>query len=161
MIDGARRESKTVHFATLIDLCHKNVELEEPLQKNISRVVLRGDFLTHDSSSVLFFTEQGSSALNMTAAKVRDVGSTVPGCAGQARDAVWAFTQVKWKTRKSDWDYLHEIANFLDSFAQIPSSKTWDENQGPVVLLVEMCTDTPKARLLRERQLKRVKVPGW
>ena len=41
VIDEARRESKTVHFATLIDLCHiKNAELEKPLQKNISRVVV-------------------------------------------------------------------------------------------------------------------------
>ena len=37
-------------------------------------------------------TERGSSASHMTAAKVLDV---MPGCAGQASDAVSAYTQVK------------------------------------------------------------------
>ena len=41
------------------------------------------------------FTEQGSSASQMTAAKVMDIISRLPGCAGQAADAVSAYTQVK------------------------------------------------------------------
>ena len=41
------------------------------------------------------FTEQGSSATQMTAAKVMDVISRLPGCDGQAADAVSAYTQVK------------------------------------------------------------------
>ena len=40
-------------------------------------------------------TEQGSSASQMTAAKVMDVISRLPGCAGQAADPVSAYTQVK------------------------------------------------------------------
>ena len=40
-------------------------------------------------------TEQGSSASQMTAAKVMDIISRLPGCAGQAADAVSAYTQVK------------------------------------------------------------------
>ena len=40
-------------------------------------------------------TEQGSSASQMTAAKVMDIISRLPGCAGQATDAVSAETQVK------------------------------------------------------------------
>ena len=40
-------------------------------------------------------TEQGSSTSHMTAAKVLDVMSRRPGCAGQAYDAVSAHTQVK------------------------------------------------------------------
>ena len=40
------------------------------------------------------FTEQGSSASQMTAAKVMDVIARLPGCAGQAADAVSAYTQV-------------------------------------------------------------------
>ena len=44
VIDGARKEGKTVHFASLIDLCHlKNSELEPKHQKYNGRVVLRGD----------------------------------------------------------------------------------------------------------------------
>ena len=45
-----------------------------------------------------FATEQGSSASQMTAAKIMDIISRLPGCAGQAADAVSAYTQVKkWK----------------------------------------------------------------
>ena len=48
-----------------------------------------------DSGSYAVFTEQGSSASPMTAAKFMDIVSRLPGCAGQAADAVSAQTQVK------------------------------------------------------------------
>ena len=48
-----------------------------------------------DGGSHAVFTEQGSSASQMTAAKVMDIISRLPGCAGQAADAVSAYTQVK------------------------------------------------------------------
>ena len=41
------------------------------------------------------FTEQGSSASQMRAAKVMDISSRLPGCDGPAADAVSAYTQVK------------------------------------------------------------------
>ena len=47
-----------------------------------------------DSGSYAGFTEQGSSASQMTAAKVMDMKSRLPGCSGQAADAVSAYTQV-------------------------------------------------------------------
>ena len=50
----------------------------------------------HDSSgSYAVFTEQGSSASQMTAAKIMDIISRLPGCDGQAADAASAYTQVK------------------------------------------------------------------
>ena len=48
-----------------------------------------------DSRSYAVFVEQGSSASQMTAAKVMEVISRLPGCAGQAADAKSAYTQVK------------------------------------------------------------------
>ena len=79
-----------------MDLCHlKNSELEPKIQKYKGRVVLRGDIVKDDSGSYAVFTEQGSSASQMTAAKVMDVIARSPGCAGQAADAVSAHTQVK------------------------------------------------------------------
>ena len=48
-----------------------------------------------DSGSYAVFTEQGSSASQMTAAKIMDIISRLPGCAGQAADAVSADTLVK------------------------------------------------------------------
>ena len=70
VIDEARTKGAKVHFASLMDICHlKNVELETKHQKYKGRVVLRGDIVKDDSG---VFTEQGSSASQMTAAKVMD-----------------------------------------------------------------------------------------
>ena len=96
MIDEARKEGRKVHFASLMDLCHlKNAELETKHQKYKGRVVLRGDTVKDDSRSYAVFTEQGSSASQMTAAKVMDIISRLPGCAGHAVHAVSACTQVR------------------------------------------------------------------
>ena len=44
MIEEARRQVKTVHFATLMDLCHlRNAELKETFQITKRRVVLCGN----------------------------------------------------------------------------------------------------------------------
>ena len=84
VIDEARTKGAKVHFASLVDICHLK-----------GRVVLRGDLVKDDSGSYAVFTEQGSTASQMTAAKVMDVTARLPGCAGQAADAVSACTQVK------------------------------------------------------------------
>ena len=53
-----------------MDICHlKNAELEAKQQKYYGRVVLRGDIVKDDSGSYAVFTEQGSSASQVTAAK--------------------------------------------------------------------------------------------
>ena len=48
-----------------------------------------------DSGSYAVFTEQGSSVSQMTAAKIMDIISRLPWCAGQAADAESSETQVK------------------------------------------------------------------
>ena len=58
-------------------------------------MALRGDVVKYGCDSCAAFTEHGSSASQMTAAKVLDVIVTLPGCAGQASDAVSAHTQIK------------------------------------------------------------------
>ena len=96
MIDEARTKDAKVHFASLMDICHlKNAELEAKHQKYKGRIVLGGDIVKDDSGSYAVFTEQGSSASKMTATKVMDIISRLPGCAGQAADAVSAYSQVK------------------------------------------------------------------
>ena len=52
-----------------------------------------------DSGSYAVFTEQGPSASQMTAANVMDIISRMPGCDGQAADAVSVF---KWKMLTND-----------------------------------------------------------
>ena len=59
-------------------------------QKYKGRVVLRGDIVKDVSGSYAVFVEQGSSASQMTAAKIMDIISRLPGCDGQAADAVSA-----------------------------------------------------------------------
>ena len=87
VIDEARASSTTVHFASFMDICHlKNAELDAKHQKYKGRVVLRGDIVKDDS---------GSSASQTTAAQIMDIISRLPGCNGQAADAVSAYTQVK------------------------------------------------------------------
>ena len=70
VIDEARTKGIKVYFASLMDICHlKNAELEPKHQKYKGGVVVRGDIVKDDSRSYAVFTEQGSSASQMTAAK--------------------------------------------------------------------------------------------
>ena len=95
VIDETRTSGATIHFASLMGICHlKNAELEAKHQKCKGRVVLRGD-IANNSGSNAVFTEQSSSASQMTAAKIMDVISRLPGCDGQTADAASAYTQAK------------------------------------------------------------------
>ena len=112
VIDEARTAGATVHFASLMDRCHlKNAELEAKHQKYKGWVVLRGDIVKDNSGSYAVFTEQGSSASQMTAAKIMDIISRLPGCDGQAADAVSADTQVKLED-------AHKLLKFQNRNAQ-------------------------------------------
>ena len=74
VIEEARKEGKIVQVPSLMDMCHlKNSELEPKFQKYKGRVVLRGDTVEDVSGSYAVFTEKGSSASQMTAAKVMGV----------------------------------------------------------------------------------------
>ena len=52
------------------------------------------DIVKDDSGAYAVFTERGSSGSLMTAAKIMDVIARLPGCDGQAADALSAYTQV-------------------------------------------------------------------
>ena len=54
----------------------------------------RGDQVKDETGFVPFFIEQGASASQMAAAKFLDTIARMPGMAGQAADAVKAYTQV-------------------------------------------------------------------
>ena len=78
-----------------MDTCHlKQAEFEPTFQKYKDRVVLRGDIVKDDSGACAVFTEQGSSASQVTAANVMDVIAILPDCDGHAADAVSAYTWV-------------------------------------------------------------------
>ena len=81
-----------------------------------------------DSGSYAVFTEQGSSASQMTAAKVMDIISRLPGCAGQAADAVSGYTQVKME----DAPKLLKIPNWNVQTFGFVYHDTNGQNHGPV-----------------------------
>ena len=117
VIDEARTLGAKVHFASSMDICHlKNAELEAIHQKSKGRVVLRGDIVKDNSGSYAVFTEQGSSASQMTAAKIMDIISRLLGCDGQAADAVSAYTQVKMEDAHKSFKIPKiGVSRYLDS----------------------------------------------
>ena len=147
-----------------MDLCHlKNAELEAKHQKYKGRVVLRGDIVKDNSGSYAVFTEQGSSASQMTAAKIMDIISRLPGCAGQAAEAVSAYTQVKM-------DDAHKLLKIPksecpDIWIRLPRHKwpkSWSSMEDPVVPLERNLYGHPLAGLLWERQFEKILLKhGW
>ena len=147
-----------------MNLCHlKNSELEPQFQKHKGRVALRGDIVKDDSGSYAVFAEQGSSASQMTAAKVMDIISRPPGCAGQAADGVTAYTQVKME----DASKLLKIpkSECPDIWIRLPRHKwpkSWSSMEDPVVPLERNLCGHPPAGLLWDRQFEKVLFGhGW
>ena len=170
VIDEARTKGAKVHFASLMDICHlKNAELEAKHQKYKGRIVLRGDIVKDDSGSNAVFTEQGSSASQMTAAKVMDIISRLTGCSGQAAEAVSAYTQVKME----DAPKLLKIpkSECPDMCIRLPRHKwpkSWSSMEDPVVPLERKLYGHLFAGLLWERQFEKIllkysweKVSNW
>ena len=141
VIDEARTKGAKVHFASLMDICHlKSAEMETKHQKYKGRVVLRGVIVKDGSGSCAVFTKQRSSASQMTAAKVMDIISRLPGCDGQAADAVSAYTQVKMEDAHK-WLKIPK-SECPDIWIRLPRHN-WS-NHGPVwkthsFLLSEIC----------------------
>ena len=170
VIDEARTSGAKVHVASLMDICHlKNAELEAKHQKYKGRVVLRGDVVKDDSGSYAVFTEQGSSASQMTAAKVMDIISRLPGCDGQAADAVSANTQVEME----DAHKLLKVpkSECPDIKVRLPRHKwpkSWSSMEDQVVPLERNLYGHPLAGLLWEKQFEKIplkhgweKIPNW
>ena len=125
-----------------MDLCHlKKSELEPQYQKYKCLGVLRYDIVKHDADSYAVFTEQGSS--------VMDIRSRLLGCAGQAADAVSAYTQVKME----DAHKLLKIpkSECPDMWIRLPKHKwpkSWSKKEDPVVPLERNVYGHPLAGLL-------------
>ena len=157
VIDEGRASGAAVHFASLMDIRHlKNAELEAKHQKYKGRVVLRGDIVKDDSGSYVVFTEQGSSASQMTAAKIMDIISRLPGCNGQAADAVSAYTQVKM-------EHAHKVLKIPksecpDMWIRLPRHKwpkSWFSMEDPVVPIERNLYGHPLAGLLWKGNLRK------
>ena len=163
VIDEAGKEGKTVHFASLMEICHpKTSEPEQTFQKYKGRVVFRGD-IVKDAGSYAVFTEQGSSASQMTAAEVMDVIARLPDCDGHAADSVSAYTQVKME----DAPRLHKISKSEcpDVWMRFPRHtwpKSWANIEDLVVLLERNLFGHPFAGLLWKRHFEEALLElGW
>ena len=111
-----------------------------------------------DSEAFAVFTEQGSSASQMTAAKVMNVIARLLDCAGQAADAESAYTQIKME----DAPKLLNIpmSECPDIWIRLPRHKwpkSWSNIQDPVALFERNLYGHPLAGLLRERQFEEVR----
>ena len=99
----------------------------------------------------------------MTAAKVMDIILRLPGCSGQAADAVSAKTQVKME----DTPTLLKIpkSECPDIWIRLPKHKwpkSWSSMEDPVVSLERNLYGHPQAGLLCERQCEKVLLEhGW
>ena len=171
VIDEARMSGATVHFASLMDICHlKNAELKAKHQKYKGRVVLRGDIVKDDSRSNAVFTEQGSSASQMTAAKIMGIIFRLSSYDGHAADAVSAYTQV---TMEDAHKLMLKIpkSECPDIWIRLPRHKwpkSWSSMEDPVVPLERNFYGHPLAGLLWERQFEKIllkhgweKIPNW
>ena len=111
----AQRDKKKVHFATLMDICHPNKCGVRTLkvQKYKGRVVLRGDIVKDDSGSYAVFAERGSSASQMTAAKVMDVIARQPDSRRtSSRRGIRLHSGKKWRM-------LQDCSEFQSQSVQI------------------------------------------
>ena len=150
VIGEARTKGAQVHFASPMDICHlKNAELEAKHQKYRGRVVLRGDIVKDDLVSYAVFTGQGSSASQMSAAKVTDIISRLPGSDGQAADAVSAKTQVQMEDAYKVFENPESVCP--DIWIRLPRHKwpkSWSSMEDPVVPLERNLYGHPLASLL-------------
>ena len=146
-----------------MDIFHlKNAELKAKHQKRKGRVVFRGDIVKDDSGSYAVFIEQESSASQMTAAKIMDIISRLPGCDGQAADAISAHTQVTME----DAHKLLKIpkSECRDIWIRLPRHKwpkSWSSMEDPVVPLERNLYGHPLAGLLWRRQFEKIFFEAW
>ena len=117
-----------------------------------------------DSGTYAVFTEQGSSASQMTAAEVMEIISRLPGCDGQAADAISAYIHVKME----DAPTLLKIPKVRMSrylWMRLPKHKwpkSWSSMEDPVVPLERNLYRHPLAGLLWEMQFeKNLLQYGW
>ena len=140
-----------------MDLCHlKNSELEPQYQQYKGGVVLRGDTVKDDSGSYAVFTEQGSSASQMTAAKVMDIVSKLPGCAGQAaRSNIRLHPGQNGGCTNVIANSKIGVSRYLDTSTKKHKwPKSWSSMEDPVVLLARNQYGHPLAGLSFENRSK-------
>ena len=130
VIDEARTKGITVSSFCLTDghLSFEKSRIGDKAPKIQRSSCIPRRHCERRSGSYAVFTEQGSSTSQMTAAKVIHIISRLPGCAGQAADAVSAKTQVKTE----DDPKINENSKVRMSICLDTSTTTQNgQNHGP------------------------------
>ena len=158
VIQIAKLEGKTVHFATFVDLCHlRSLNWRKSAKSTNKENVLRAEVVKDDSGNNAVFTQQGASATHMAAANVLDVTWRWPRCSGQASGAVSVYTQVKMQDAP---ELLHlsdkDCPTFWIRTPRARRPQHWDSIHDPVVPLERNLYDHPLAGLLWERKIEEV-----
>ena len=154
-----------------MDICQlKNAELEPKHQKYKGRVVLRGDIVKDNSGSYAVFTEQGSSASQMTAAKIMDIISRLPGLRWtSSRRSIGLYPSKNGRCSQIIENSKIGVSRYI--WIRLPRHKwpkSWSSMEDPVVPLERNLYGHPLAGLLWERQFEKVllkhgweKIPNW
>ena len=164
VIDEARTSGATVHFASLMDICHlKNAELEAKHQKYKGRVVLRGDIVKDDSGSYAVFTEQGSSASHMTAAKNHGYHLQIARFRWtSSRRSIGLYPSENGRCSQIIENSKSECPDIWIRLPRHKWPKSWSSMEDPVVPLERNLYGHPLAGLLWETQFEKILVKhGW
>ena len=98
----------------------------------------------------------------MTAVKIMDIISRLPGCDGQAADAVPGYTQVKMEDNKLLKIPKSECPDIWIRLPRHKWPKSWSSMEDLVVPLERNLHGHPLAGLLWERQFEKVLLKhGW
>ena len=106
--------------------------------------------------------------LKMTAAKIMDIISRLPGCDGQAADVVSAYTQENGRCSQIIENTKSECPDISIRLPRHKWPKSWSSMEDPVVPLERNMYGHPLAGLLWERQFEKIllkhgweKIPNW
>ena len=136
VMDDSRTKGAKVHFASLMDRCHlKNAELETST-KNTKVELYSEVILQKTIRGVMQYSLNKGHQHHKSQQQDMDIISRLPGCDGQAADAVSASTQVKME----DAPKLLKIpkSECPDIWIRLPRHKwpkSWSSMEDPVVLL--------------------------
>ena len=130
-------------------LCHeKHSELQRSGDKGEykGRVVIRGDQIRDETGYFAVFSEQGTSASHLAAAKFLDAIARFPGNTGSDSDAIGAYTQVLLQTLEEEQG--------IETWISLPYNRrpsSWNKFRDPVCKLVRNLYGHTLAGLLWEK----------
>ena len=121
------------------------------------------DILKDDSGAYAVFIEQGSSASQRTAAKIMDVIAKLPGCDGQAADAISAYTQVKMEDVQKPLEIpKSECPDVWIRLPKLEWPKSWEHIEDSFCSSWAKLVRTPAGRTLVGKTIWKVLIEiGW